>query len=54
MVETDAPYLGPDASGRNEPTTAIRVAAEIAVLRGADIEDLVAPIRAAYARALAG
>jgi TatD DNase family protein len=54
VVETDSPYLGPDASGRNEPTTAIRVATELARLRAAAVEDLVAPIRLAYDRALAG
>jgi TatD DNase family protein len=34
MVETDAPWLGPGADRRNEPTTVLRVAAEIARLRG--------------------
>jgi TatD DNase family protein len=48
LVETDAPYLGPDSAGRNEPTTVLRVLAEIARLRTADPATLVAPIRAAY------
>jgi TatD DNase family protein len=48
MVETDAPYLGPDAAGRNEPTTVLRVVAELARLRQVDPAALVAPIRAAY------
>ncbi len=35
LTETDAPYLGPRGSGtRNEPTTVLRVAAELARLRG--------------------
>lgn len=50
LVETDAPYLGPDASGRNEPTTALRVASELAGLRAADIETVVADVRGAYER----
>jgi TatD DNase family protein len=33
VIETDSPYLGPDAARRNEPTTALRVAAELARLR---------------------
>jgi TatD DNase family protein len=48
LVETDSPYLGPDAARRNEPTTALRVVAELGRLRGVDPEALVAPIRAAY------
>ena len=34
LVETDAPYLGPGSDRRNEPTTTLRVAAELARLRG--------------------
>ena len=41
LVETDAPYLGPDRDGRNEPTTTIRVAAELARIRGSDLAELV-------------
>ena len=54
VVETDSPFLGPDARGRNEPTTAVRVASELARLRGVEVEELVAPIRSAYEKALAG
>jgi TatD DNase family protein len=50
LVETDAPYLGPDRDRRNEPTTALRVTAELARLRGTVPEALVAPIRDAYRR----
>lgn len=50
LVETDAPYLGPDRERRNEPTTALRVCAELARLRGTTPEALVAPIRGAYDR----
>jgi TatD DNase family protein len=50
LVETDSPYLGPDAAGRNEPTTALRVIGELGRLREVDPETLVAPIRAAYER----
>jgi TatD DNase family protein len=53
VVETDAPYLGPDASGRNEPTTVLRVVAELARLRGEPVEALVPAIASAY-RTLAG
>ena len=48
LVETDAPYLGPDRDRRNEPTTALRVVAELARLRGTTAEALVAPIADAY------
>jgi TatD DNase family protein len=48
LVETDSPYLGPDSAGRNEPTTALRVVAELGRLRGVDPEAIVAPIRTAY------
>jgi TatD DNase family protein len=53
LVETDSPYLGPDREARNEPTTALRVVAELARLRGVDAADLVTPIREAY-RSLVG
>jgi TatD DNase family protein len=52
LVETDSPYLGPDVAGRNEPTTALRVIAELGRLRGVDPETLVAPIRAVYERVI--
>ena len=48
LVETDAPYLGPDRDRRNEPTTALRVVAELARLREATPEALAASIRGAY------
>jgi TatD DNase family protein len=48
LVETDAPYLGPDRERRNEPTTALRVLAELGRLRGEAPESLVAGVRAAY------
>ena len=48
VVETDAPYLGPDRERRNEPTTALRVAAELARLRGTTPDQLIGPIREAY------
>ena len=54
VVETDSPYLGPEAGGRNEPTTAVRVASELSRLRNVELEELVAPIRSAYDRALVG
>lgn len=49
LVETDAPYLGPDREARNEPTTVLRVTAELARLRGVEPATLVGPIRSAYA-----
>jgi TatD DNase family protein len=48
VVETDAPYLGPDRERRNEPTTALRVIGELARLRGTTPEELVGPVRRAY------
>ncbi len=48
VVETDAPYLGPDRERRNEPTTTLRVVAELARLRESTPEELVRPIREAY------
>jgi TatD DNase family protein len=48
LVETDAPYLGPDAARRNEPTIVLRVVAELARLRTVPPDKLVEPIRAAY------
>lgn len=48
MVETDAPYLGPDRDRRNEPVTALRVVGELARLRAEGVEGLVAAIRSAY------
>lgn len=48
VVETDSPYLGPDRERRNEPTTVLRVAAELARLRGTTPEALVGSIGEAY------
>lgn len=48
LVETDAPYLGPDRDRRNEPITALRVVAELGRLRDVDTGTLVRPVRAAY------
>lgn len=49
LVESDAPYLGPDRERRNEPTTVLRVTSELARLRGVSPEALVEPIRSTYA-----
>lgn len=48
LVETDAPYLGPDREARNDPTTVLRVTTELARLRGTAPEALVGPIGQAY------
>jgi TatD DNase family protein len=48
VVETDAPYLGPDRDRRNEPTTVLRVAAELARLRGEEADAIAAAARRAY------
>lgn len=50
LLETDAPYLGPERDGRNEPTTALRVAAELARLRDAVPQAIASEARAAYER----
>jgi TatD DNase family protein len=50
LVETDAPYLGPDRDRRNEPTTTLRVATELARLRGTDPRAVAAEARRAYDR----
>lgn len=50
LVETDAPYLGPDRDGRNEPTTALRVAAELARLRTTMPEGIASMVSRAYGR----
>lgn len=54
LVETDAPYLGPDRDRRNEPSTALRVLAELGRLRDVPPGDLVAPVRNAYERLVDG
>ena len=48
LVETDSPYLGPDRDRRNEPTTALRVVAELGRLRGEEDEAIAADVHAAY------
>jgi len=54
LVETDSPWLAPGGGGqRNEPTTALRVAAELAQLRGTTPEAIAASASDAY-RALVG
>jgi TatD DNase family protein len=51
LVETDSPWLAPGgAAQRNEPTTALRVAAELARLRGVAAEVIAADVRLAYDR----
>jgi TatD DNase family protein len=50
VVETDAPYLGPDRDARNEPTTVLRVTHELARIRGTSAEDLVDGVHEAYRR----
>lgn len=51
LVETDSPWLAPGgADTRNEPTTALRVAAELARLRGSDPEVIATVTADAYRR----
>lgn len=47
-VETDSPYLGPDRDRRNEPTTVMRVAVELARLREMEVADLVPSLERAF------
>ncbi len=54
LVETDSPWLAPGGGEeRNEPTTALRVAAELARLRGTSPEAIAAQVATAY-RSLVG
>jgi len=54
LVETDSPWLAPGGGEqRNEPTTALRVAAEVARLRGTTPEAVAAAVAGAY-RSLTG
>jgi TatD DNase family protein len=53
LTETDSPWLAPGSGRRNEPTTALRVAAELAALRGVDPADIAAQVAATYAALLA-
>ncbi|MGH2418370.1 MAG: TatD family hydrolase [Candidatus Limnocylindria bacterium] len=50
LVETDAPYLGPDREARNEPTTVLRVAAELGRLRGTEPTTVAREAREAFDR----
>lgn len=53
LVETDSPWLAPGGgAARNEPTTAVRVAVELARLRGVAPEEIAAQVRGAYDRLL--
>jgi TatD DNase family protein len=52
LVETDAPWLGPGKDRRNEPTTALRVAAELARLRGTSPDAVSGTANANLARLL--
>ena len=53
LVETDSPWLAPGGGEqRNEPTTALRVAAELARLRGTTPEAIAGHVAGAYGRLL--
>jgi len=55
LVETDAPWLAPGGGeARNEPTTALRVAAELARLRGQAPEKVTRAVGEAYGRLVGG
>jgi TatD DNase family protein len=55
LVETDAPWLAPGGgSQRNEPTTVLRVAAELARLRSTTPEAISGDVRRAYDRLVGG
>jgi len=55
LVETDAPWLAPGGGeARNEPTTALRVAAELARLRGLSPEEVTRAVGEAYGRLVGG
>lgn len=55
LVETDSPWLAPGGGDkRNEPTTALRVAAEVARLRGGGVTEAAASVSRAYARLVGG
>jgi len=53
LVETDSPYLGLAPDRRNEPTTALRVAASLAGLRDMEAAIVAADAGDAYQRLLA-
>jgi TatD DNase family protein len=51
LTETDSPWLAPRGRGaRNEPTTVLRVVAELARLRAEAPEQVVAQVAEAYRR----
>jgi TatD DNase family protein len=52
LIETDAPWLGPGPDRRNEPTTVLRVAAEVARLRGGEPQAVARAAAAALERLL--
>jgi len=54
LVETDSPYLGPGGERRNEPTTALRVAAALASLRDTTPQRLATEVGQAYRRLIGG
>jgi len=55
LVETDSPWLAPGGGEqRNEPTTALRVAAELARLRGSSPEAIASAVAGAYRRLVGG
>lgn len=55
LVETDSPWLAPSGAGeRNEPTTVLRVAAELARLRGTSPQAIAVDVRATFDRLLGG
>jgi TatD DNase family protein len=53
LAETDSPWLAPGSDRRNEPTTVLRVLAELARLRGSTPVALAEQVAAAYERLLA-
>jgi TatD DNase family protein len=55
LTETDSPWLAPGGAGaRNEPITAVRVAAELARLRGTSPEAIAVDVSGAFDRLIAG
>jgi TatD DNase family protein len=54
LVETDSPYLGAGPERRNEPTTVLRVATELARYRGTSPADVASAAATAYRRLLDG
>ena len=53
LVETDSPWLAPGGAGaRNEPTTAVRVAVELARLRNVTPDEIASQVAGAFDRRL--